>query len=193
MRRKCLGLWTAALFLASATSAAGQSPTAREIVDRAIAAHGGTKLERLKTRHLRGTVKIMGFSGTYEEWAESPNKLKDRIDIGIMAVERAYDGREGWEKRGDNVSPIVGHDLTRRIRHALFSPLLSYGKGDVSFVLEGTETVDDAEDSLAAEHRHRVSEVARAVVEHGKPHEKPVRPDGAPLVPSSDSEPVVEE
>ena len=114
-----------ALTLSWSPAAAAQD--GREVLDRVLLALGGeAKLEALHSFHATGSFTVSGLSGTIEWWAQSPDKLRQRFDLNVITIERAYDGSEGWRMRGDALAPVVGTDLAGLKRLALFHPLLTY-------------------------------------------------------------------
>jgi len=118
----------------------------QEILDRALIALGGeSELEALRSLHATGSFTVSGISGTLEWWAEAPNKLCQVFDLNVITIERAYDGSEGWTRRGDALTPMVGDDLDGMKRTALFQPLLTYKRQGVPMEFLGRQTIEGGE------------------------------------------------
>ncbi len=122
-----------------------QGLTAREVLNRTLAAMGGREaLARVTTFVAEGEVEALGgFPGTYRKWAKAPNKMKTHWDIRYIDEERAFDGRAGWEQHA-KARELVGRDLERLERSALFFPLLAYDAADLPVEL-GHDRLDGAD------------------------------------------------
>lgn len=88
--------------------AAGCSPrTAREIVARSVAVHGGAKLTSWKTMTVQGTVDMFDgnmFTGTYLVYAQTPDKLRVEQNMttdigGRFFYEHFLNGGAAWSRR----------------------------------------------------------------------------------------------
>lgn len=92
------------LVLLSAGVIAAQTPSAREIVDRHLAARGGVeKLRAVKALRMKGEVAARGMASPVTITIERPNKLRQELDVQGQAIVQAFDGQRGWL-----VNPIVG-------------------------------------------------------------------------------------
>ncbi len=74
-----------------------QDLTAREVLDRTLAALGGREaLARVTTLVAEGEVEVLGgFPGTYWKWAKAPSKMKTHWDIRYIDEERPSHPWEG--------------------------------------------------------------------------------------------------
>jgi zinc protease len=92
----------------SATPA--ELPTARQIIDRYVAAIGGrAAILRHTSMHAIGMVAVpsAGMAGTFEVFAAKPDKTVTRITLGgIGDVQEGFDGRNGW-----SISAMTGPTL----------------------------------------------------------------------------------
>ena len=144
----CLLILTACLCgpaLGQDSEPSPSEPTAAEVLNRALAAMGGeTALSKLGTLHRQGTMKVSGYTGIYQAWARAPNNHRSLIDLKVLKVERGFDGKEGWERRGDALSAITGIKLERARRGALLLPLLMYKKSSVPVQMLGKKRVGEA-------------------------------------------------
>jgi hypothetical protein len=120
--------------------------TAEEVLTKALEALGGEeRLAKLGTIEASGSIELLGMTGSYEYWAQAPDKLKEILDLEIIHLERAVTDEEGWEKRDEDVKTLVGSDLESMQRRALFQPLLVFQKSPVPPKLGGRETIDGRE------------------------------------------------
>jgi hypothetical protein len=105
MRRNALA---ASVLLCGAVISAGchRSPrTAEEVVDRAIAAHGGAALGNWKTLAIRGRIQMqdgIAYKGAYLLLAETPGKLRVEHDAtkdrGRLFYEYFMNGEACWSR-----------------------------------------------------------------------------------------------
>jgi hypothetical protein len=118
------------------------SHTAKELVNDAIGALGGqSALESVHSRVGSGDVEVLGgFHGSFRIWAKAPNKLKTAWDIGYIRQERSFDGTHGWENNVA-VRELVGIELARLERTAIFDPLLRALSQHAQFALKGKEEI----------------------------------------------------
>ena len=83
-------------------------PTAKEILDKYVAAIGGRAAnEKFKTRAMKGTFELtpMGIKGTIESYAAAPDKTYTKTNLaGIGEIIDSYDGKTAW-----TVNPIQGN------------------------------------------------------------------------------------
>jgi outer membrane lipoprotein-sorting protein len=101
-----LGL-TAMLLVTPA--AAADLPTAREVVDRFVAATGGELLLKRQSMTSHSTLKIpaQGLEGTVKTWIQAPDRMAMEMEIpGYGKVRTGYDGQVGWM-----VDPAMGAQL----------------------------------------------------------------------------------
>jgi hypothetical protein len=112
--RKLLSLSLSAAFLLGFTlGAAAAEP--REIIDKAIKAHGGAeklgqKAERIKTK---GRLEIMGgLAFTSEAAFQLPDKFKETVELNIngqnFTVVTGYNGKDAWITTNGQAVPLPG-------------------------------------------------------------------------------------
>jgi len=109
--RRGLLIFAATVLLSAAMRAAQAAlPSAREIIDRYLAASGGSKaMLAIKTVRAHGTLAIPSqqMSGSFEMIAMRPNKAIMRATIGgIGQIEEGFDGKVGW-----SIDPLSGPSL----------------------------------------------------------------------------------
>jgi len=83
------------------------SPSAADIVSRALAAHGGTRLTSWKTLTIKGTVAMpdgIVYTGAYTLLAKAPDRLKVEHDSTVDRGGRAFyeyylNGGVAWTRR----------------------------------------------------------------------------------------------
>lgn len=93
------------------SSATGQLPSAREVVDRYVEAIGGrAAIEGHTSSHARGSVEIVGqgLTGTMEIWAAAPDSTVVNVSFPAAGIESmtGYNGEVGW-----SVDPMTGERL----------------------------------------------------------------------------------
>lgn len=126
-------------------SGASAAMTARQVIEKSLAAQGGiANLEKIQTRTASAKVEVRGLSGTFQIWAKTPDKIKTLLDLGVLVQERAFDGAKGWQKQ-NSVEEVVGFDLARLKRSAMFFPLLAYYTSKTPLELKGKEKLNDAD------------------------------------------------
>ena len=83
-------------------------PTAKEILDKYVAAIGGRAAnEKFKTRATKGTLELapMGVKGAIESYAAAPDKSYTKMNMaGIGEIIDSYDGKTAW-----SINPIQGN------------------------------------------------------------------------------------
>ncbi|MCL4813030.1 MAG: hypothetical protein KJ061_11115 [Vicinamibacteraceae bacterium] len=93
-----------AVVVLAAASVAAQTPSAREIVDRHLAARGGAeKLRAVKALRMKGEVAARGMSSPMTITIKRPNLVRQELEVQGQTIVQAFDGRRGWL-----VNPIVG-------------------------------------------------------------------------------------
>lgn len=94
----------------AAPPAAAALPSAREIIDRHIAAIGGkSAIASRNSSHAVGTVSIAsaGLTGSIEIFAARPAKSVQRVSLpGVGETEEGFDGTVGW-----SINPMTGPRL----------------------------------------------------------------------------------
>ena len=144
-----LSCGAAVALLAASTPQAAQAPlpSAREIVDRSIAATGGaTALKAVRSLHLKGTISIRGqnMTGELDVKAARPNKVVSHGSIsGIGEFDEGFDGKVGWTIDPQNGPALVtGKALTQRTADAWFDAPLHAADYVKEMTVVGKETFD---------------------------------------------------
>jgi hypothetical protein len=126
------------------TAAAGPqpAPTAKEIVTRSVAAHGGDRLTSWKTLTIKGTVAMQDgitYNGAYTLLAKAPDRVRVEHDAtadrGRAFYEYYLNGGVAWTRR--NLIPAAFD--AARIRRWLEQcyGIAFYARPDVSLELKG--------------------------------------------------------
>jgi outer membrane lipoprotein-sorting protein len=105
----CTGAGLLLLGVALVVRADEDDKGSREVVERAIKAHGGKKnLEKAKAAQIKigGTLDFMaGVKFTSEMFSQDPNKFKRIIELNInnmnVTITQVFDGKDFWMKVGD--------------------------------------------------------------------------------------------
>lgn len=126
--------------------AAGQLPSAQEVIDRYVEAIGGrAAIEGHTSSHAQGSIEIVGqgLTGTMEIWAAAPDKTLVTVSFPAAGIESktGYDGEVGW-----SVDPMTGErllqggELTQLVDEAdYYGDLHDAEDFDVMEVVEQTE------------------------------------------------------
>src|SRR5262245_38350215 len=89
----------AALALAPAArpAVAATAKPATDVLQAYVEATGGrAALDAEHTVYVRGRVRSMGMTGTFEQWVQHPDRFLQRITLGPVRMRTGYDGRVGW-------------------------------------------------------------------------------------------------
>ena len=144
----------AVLFAVWTGNAAAQ--TADEIVEKYLSAIGGqAALEKLKSRHLTGTVTLATpvgpISGSVEVFNQVPNKSRTLMKLDLSSVGRAeavidkrFDGESGYvldALQGNRA--ITGSQLDNLKNGSFPSPFLNYKERGSTVELVRKDTVND--------------------------------------------------
>jgi hypothetical protein len=79
--------------------AAREPIDAQGILTKAKAAAGGSSWDSLRSLHLRGKIKVMGFDGTLEEWSDlSTLRFARQAQTTLGRAEQGFDGKSLWTK-----------------------------------------------------------------------------------------------
>ncbi|HEY8535090.1 MAG TPA: hypothetical protein VIL25_01530 [Vicinamibacterales bacterium] len=88
----------------SAVGAAAQTPSADELVEKNIAAHGGReKLAGIQSLRMTGTLKAQGQQMPLTITLKRPNKVRQEMTVQGMQLVQAYDGEKAWA-----LNPMMG-------------------------------------------------------------------------------------
>ena len=117
-----------ALAAAAALAAACGPQTARDIVNRSLAVHGGAKLSQWKTLTIRGTVDLWDgnmYTGEYVLLAEAPGKLRVEQNMtgdigGRYFYEYFLNDGVAWSRRNLLVGPGNLEQMQRWLRQCAF-------------------------------------------------------------------------
>src|SRR5215475_5332968 len=143
-----------ALFLGCVQLAAAQ--TADEIVEKHLAALGGrTALNNLKSRSMKGTIKVSTpvgeLTGPIESLNEAPNKTRTFIQLDLSSLglgkviqDQRFDGTSGYVIDTMQGNRDITGDQLEVMKNAQFpSPLLNYKEMGATVELAGKEKVGD--------------------------------------------------
>lgn len=117
-----------------------KAPSAREAVDRHVAAIGGrAALDSLRTTHMWVTLTAFGLTGRTELWLAPPDRRATEVTLGPFTLKDGCDSVHAW--RTDPTGQVIsldGHDLQEAKADAWFENDLwlapDYGGGMVTMV-----------------------------------------------------------
>jgi len=145
-----------ALFLGSVRLAAAQ--TADEIIEKHLAALGGrTALNNLKSRSMKGTVKVSTpvgeLTGPIEVLNQVPNKTRtftqldlSNLGLGKVIQDQRFDGTSGYVIDTMQGNRDITGDQLEAMKNAQFpNALLNYKEMGATVELAGKEKVGDRE------------------------------------------------
>jgi hypothetical protein len=83
-------------------------PTADEVLAKYIAAVGGSAaIDKMKTRVMKGTYTgVNGVAMPFEIYQKAPDKFYVNVTTPQGTIERAFDGKLGWEKSSRGVNEL---------------------------------------------------------------------------------------
>jgi len=156
----CLALAFPALAQSSSSAparpptAAAALPTADQVLDRYIAAEGGTKLlEKLNSRVMTGTLSVpsMQLSGTVEIHEKAPNRSLGTIVINGASYRQGFDGTSGWtDDPANGLRDQTRDELAETRRESDFHHTLDIRKLYTKFTLTGVEKIGDRDAYVVA-------------------------------------------
>lgn len=129
MPRALMAVILAIASILTAVGATACGPrTARDIVDRALAVHGGPKLSQWKTLTIKGTVDLWDgnmYTGEYVLLAEAPDKLRVEQNMtadigGRYFYEYFLNDGVAWSRRNLVVGPGNLEQMQRWMRQCAF-------------------------------------------------------------------------
>ena len=132
---------------AAAVEAAGDLPSAEEVMNRYVEVTGGEEAyEKIQNRVINGTFELpdQGIKGDVTIYTARPNLLYSVILIDALGkIERGSDGHTAWEK-SDMTGPVIksGQEKVNMLRDATFDRLVAWRDTFASAENTGTETVD---------------------------------------------------
>jgi hypothetical protein len=120
----CLGLGTLNL----EAQPAENDLNADQIIESNIQAVGGREaLAAINDRTLKGTLTVMGMSGSMEWHEKLPNKVHQTVDMEMAVSEVWFDGETGY--RNDPMqgpAPFSEEELNEWKQNYVISPMLTY-------------------------------------------------------------------
>jgi zinc protease len=131
-----------------APEAAAQSlPSAKEIMDKYIAATGGVEnYSKIKNRVSKGELDMpgAGIKATMESYTAEPNKMATKMVIpNMMTMENVTDGARAWIVSDTMGSRLLeGPELENTLREATFNSELQWEKLYKSVKVVGTDEVE---------------------------------------------------
>ncbi|HWZ81961.1 MAG TPA: hypothetical protein VNW47_05025 [Terriglobales bacterium] len=104
--------------------------TADELIVKNLAARGGPdKLRAIRTIAMTGTISFGDASSPLTVKAGRPNQIREDFAIDGTSITRAYDGKSGWEKKGEQARSLEAGELNNireEAENAIEGPLLDY-------------------------------------------------------------------
>ncbi|NMC44551.1 MAG: PDZ domain-containing protein [candidate division Zixibacteria bacterium] len=151
MKRKLLVAVIAAAVLTLGTSAQGAMDDPYQILNRHFEATGGLdKIKAMKTSYIEGTIVIegTGLQGTFKQWAESPIKSRQEVDLTIFKQTSGDNGQWGWvvDPNG-KVQTLQDERSTQDHKVKLLTAeyeFLDRNSKNFTLAYEGTDTVGGA-------------------------------------------------
>ncbi len=102
MTRRSTPLATAAaVLLAVAVPAAGESPTIEDLLAHHAQALGGAERAAVKTLKLTGSFNFNGIDSPYTVYRQRPDRFRVEIEISVGTVISAFDGETAWSRSPD--------------------------------------------------------------------------------------------
>jgi len=102
----------------------GSLPSVDEVLNKYVEAMGGAKaINAVTSRVMKGTVDVVGVSrgGTFEFYAEAPNKILTVIDAHPFGnAKTGYNGRSGWSRSAAGLRALKNLELAALQRDADF-------------------------------------------------------------------------
>jgi hypothetical protein len=114
--------------MAAVRTARAQEDEGRALVARAVRAHGGDKLLKIKTVQTRGkaTIEALGvkIQTTDERWVQFPDRIKCATQFTVSGVTLTmgfiYDDKQGWMQALDKVRDMDAATLKAMREDTLF-------------------------------------------------------------------------
>ena len=124
-------------------------PTAEQILDRCVAAEGGSaNLRRLLSRVMTGTISVpsMSWSGTVEIRQKAPNRSLAVILINGASYRQGFDGEAGWtDEPKYGLRDQTGAELAETRRDSDFYHTLDLRKLFSKITLKGKDKLNDSD------------------------------------------------
>jgi len=91
-------------------------PTADSLVDKYVAAIGGqAAVDKVTSMHIKSEATAEFGHLTLETFAKSPDKVTNYVQFPQGLFTQTYDGKEGWQKFGNDSEQVQGLDLANLI------------------------------------------------------------------------------
>jgi hypothetical protein len=142
-------LLTPVVVVLAAGTLSAQTPSAREIVERHLAARGGAeKLRAVKALRMTGEVAARGMTSPMTVTLKRPNLVRQEVEVQGQKIVQAFDGRRGWL-----VNPIVGMNTPTEVppppggvqQNQFDGLLLDFEQRGIKVDVIGREKVGEAE------------------------------------------------
>ena len=101
----------------------GPLPTVDEVLAKLVEAAGGTAIDKVTSRVMKGELNVVGVSrgGSFEIHAQAPNKIATMIQAYPMGtVKTGFNGRTGWARTATGPRTLKNFELTALQRDADF-------------------------------------------------------------------------
>lgn len=121
---------TSVVIVSLALVVSSMAQTADELIVKNLAARGGPdKLRAIRTIAMTGTISFGDASSPLTVKAGRPNQIREDFAIDGTSITRAYDGKSGWEKKGEQARSLEAGELNNireEAENAIEGPLLDY-------------------------------------------------------------------
>jgi hypothetical protein len=95
---------------------------ADSLVDRWAAAVGGRdKLAAIRSTYREATIEVAGYTGSAKVWRTPDGKYRKEEQIATLSVVEAFDGTNGWIRRGDEPARAMTAPELARARSLAFA------------------------------------------------------------------------
>ena len=123
----------------------GSLPAVDELLAKYVEAIGGaTTIRAITSRVVKGTVDVVGKmrGGSFETYAQAPNKIVTVIDTQPMGVSKTgFNGRNGWSRTSTGVRTLKGAELAALQREAGFYGYLTMKNDYAKISLAGKSKI----------------------------------------------------
>jgi outer membrane lipoprotein-sorting protein len=125
----------------------GEDAKVREVVDRAIKAHGGAdNLEKLKASTFKVKGKLLDLDYTAENIIQLPNQIRTTAESKLGKYVQIFNGEKGWVKFADLTRECVKEELPEykeQLNALQISHLTVLSDKDYKLSPLGEEKIDD--------------------------------------------------
>jgi tetratricopeptide (TPR) repeat protein len=122
----------------------GSLPTVDELINKYVQALGGTAINAITSRVVKGTLDIVGVSrgGTFETYTLSPDKALSILKPGPTdTIKVGYNGRVGWMQTPAGVRILKGAELESVQSEADFYAILDLKDSYEKMTLRGKSKI----------------------------------------------------